>query len=409
MHLTWIIYGSRLVRMQGMAGEALVIHRKPVITQQRCRDSARLKGLFIGLLLLVFLFSQTHAFASGQELFEWELRVIVEKANIHLESDENSTVAMTVPQSSILRSYEKEGEWFRVIFQQESGIVVIGYIHSSQVEIMKEKVEQKIDFWGEESDFFKGIGLTVKVSVGFNHIAAGEINDGIRGVVDYYKDLMSYWGQSFDREIEPFHSGFDFGADAIYSLTSHIGIGLGLSYVQWGNKSWLLLADVNYPRRFDSTPRVKALPVRLGAFVTLPIFRKINVTFNAGPTYYFVRYIYNMSYSPYAVVQKASGRGLGFHGGIGLELEWNSRSTLFIEYQGRHAKLNTFEGTEEKIIFGDRLKEEGPLCCMEYMEGTEIGRRLVVCNEEMLSNPNVKKAEFDLGGFAIRVGVKVKF
>jgi len=34
---------------------------------------------------------------------------------------------------------------------------------------------------------------------------------------------------------------------------------------------------------------------------------------------------------------------------------------------------------------------------------------LVVCNEEMLLYPNVKKAEFDLSGFAIRVGVKVKF
>ena len=30
--------------MQGMAGEAVVIHLKPVITQQMHRDSARLKG-----------------------------------------------------------------------------------------------------------------------------------------------------------------------------------------------------------------------------------------------------------------------------------------------------------------------------------------------------------------------------
>jgi hypothetical protein len=44
LYLTWIIHGSRLVQMQGMAGEAVVIHRKPVIPQQVCRDSARLKG-----------------------------------------------------------------------------------------------------------------------------------------------------------------------------------------------------------------------------------------------------------------------------------------------------------------------------------------------------------------------------
>ncbi len=369
----------------------------------------RMRGLFIGLLLLVFLFSHNYAFASGQELFEWELRVIVEKANIHLEPGENSTVVITIPQTSILRSYEKEGEWFRVIFQQESGIVVIGYIHSGQVLVMKEKVDQKTNFWGEESEFFKGIGLTVKVSVGFNRIAAGEINAGIRGTVDYYKYLISYFGHYFDSEVKPFHSGFDFGVDAIYSLTSHIGIGLGLSYAQWGSSSWLPLAEPNYLRRLDSQARVKAYPVRLGAFVTLPIFRKINVTFNAGPTYYFVRQFYNMSYPPYAVIQKTSGQGLGFHGGIGLELEWSSRATLFIEYQGRYAKFDTFEGTEENVFSGGRLKEEGPLSFMEYMEGSETGRRLTVVNEEMLLSPNVKKADFDLSGFAIRIGAKVKF
>jgi len=361
----------------------------------------RTKGLFIGLLLLVFLFSQTYAFASGQELFEWELRVIVEKANIHLEPGENSTVAMTVPQSSILRSYEKEGEWFRVIFQQESGIVVIGYIHSSQVKIMKEKVDQKIDFWGEESDFFKGIGLTVKVSVGFNRIAAGEINAGIRGVVDYYKYLISYWGHELDGDVEPFHSGFDFGADAIYSLTSHIGIGLGVSYVQWGSKSWLPLKDVGYTKRLDSMPWVRALPVRLGAFVPLPVFRKINVTFNAGPAYYFVRYKYNMAYPPYTVVQKASGQGLGFHGGIGLELEWNSRATLFIEYQGRYAKFNNFEGVE----FKSGTKGEGSLFYIED-EGMP---QIAIYDEAPHWYDTVRRADFDLSGFAIRVGAKVKF
>lgn len=373
----------------------------------RLRVKHQYSSLMVLLLSGILLFP---VFASGQDLFEWELRVIVEKANIHLEPGENSTVVITVPLSSILRSYEKEGEWFRVIFQQESGIVVIGYIHSSQAEVMKKKVDKKIDFWGEESGFFKGIGLTVKVSLGFNHIAAGEINDGIRGMVEYYKDLISEWGHYFDREVKPFHSGFDFGADAIYSLTSHIGIGLGLSYIQWERKSWLTLTEPKLLRRLESMPQVKAIPVRLGAFVTLPLFRKINVIFNAGPTYYFARYIYHMAYRPYSVIQKASGKGLGFHGGIGLELEWNSRATFFIEYQGRYAKLNTFEGTEEIISFGDRQTRKGLLCSVEYMEGSEMGRGLAVYKEEeMLLYPNVKRADFDLGGFAIRVGAKVKF
>jgi hypothetical protein len=359
------------------------------------------------LLLLGFFSYQVYGRSVDQELFEWELRVIVEKADIHLEPDANSTVAVTVPQSSILRSYEKEGEWFRVIFQQESGIVVIGYIHSSQVNIIKEDVDQKINFWAAEPDFFKGIGLTVKVSVGFNRIAAGEINSGIRGVVDYYKYLISFWGHELDGELEAFHSGFDFGADAIYSVTSNIGIGLGVGYVQWENKSWLKLKNVDYPKRLDSAPVVRAVPVRLGGFVTFPVFRKINVTFNAGPAYYFVRYKYNMNYQPYTVVQKASGQGLGFHGGIALELEWNSRSTLFIEYQGRYAKINTFEGTEERVFgMSSWSEEKGPLF---FIEDEGMSPQIAIYNVAPHWYDNVRRADFDLSGFAVRVGAKVKF
>lgn len=366
----------------------------------------RMAGLFIGILLLGVFSYKAYPFDNDEDLFEWELRVIEVKADIHMEPDENSPVVMTVPQSSILRSYEKEGEWFRVIFQHENGIVVIGYIHSGRVKVMKEKIDQRIDFWGEESDFFKGIGLIVKVSVGFNHIAAAEINHGIRGVVDYYKFILSRWGHYFDREVEPFHSGFDFGADAIYNINSHIGVGLGLSYVQWGNKSWLSLKEPQYARRLDSTPRVKAYPVRLGAFVTLPVFRNINVTFNAGPSYYFVHYKYNMSYRPYALILKASGQGWGFHGGAGLELEWNSRSTLFIEYQGRYAKLNNFEGVEEEVIGAFRDKVEGPLL---YIAGEGLPTLIGIFNEAPHWYDTVRKANFDLSGFAVRVGVKVKF
>jgi hypothetical protein len=366
-----------------------------------------MKALSVGFSILVFFSFQAYSFDGSEDTFEWELRVIEEKGDIHLEPDIKSPVVMTVPQSSILRSYEKEEEWFRVIFQHENGIVVIGYIHSSQVKVMKEDVEQKIDFWGEESGFFKGIGLTFKLSVGFNHIAAAEINEGIRGVVDYYKFLISSWGQYFDKEIEPFHSGFDFGADAIYSLNSYLGIGLGLSYVQWGSKSWLPLKETLYfARRLDSTIRVKAYPVRLGAYVTLPVFRNINLTFNAGPSYHFVKYTYNMSYRPYAVILKANGQGWGVHGGIGFELEWNSRSTLFIEYEGRYAKLSGFKGIEEEVVGTSRDKTEGPLL---YIAGEGLPTLIGIFREPPSWYDTVRKAEFDLSGFAVRIGAKVKF
>ena len=61
------------------------------------------------ILITVFLFLgffpfQARAFSIGQDIVEWELRVMAGQADIHLEPNENSTIVMTVPQSSILRS-----------------------------------------------------------------------------------------------------------------------------------------------------------------------------------------------------------------------------------------------------------------------------------------------------------------
>lgn len=352
-------------------------------------------------------FCSNQLFPSGtiQDLIEWEVRVTVEKANIHMEPSEKSPVVMTVPRSSILQSYEKKDDWFRVVFKHENGIVVIGYIHSSQVKAIKEKAVKKTDFWSEESDFFKGIGLTIKVFVGYNHIAAGEINNGLTGLVDYHKYLVSYTGHYFEGQIKPFHSGFDFGADAIYSLTSRIGIGVGLSYVQWGSYDYIPLSNPSYNRRLDSTIRVNALPVRLGIYYTLPLFRKINLTLNAGPTYYFAKHNYNLQYRPYYVVQDANGQGWGFHGGLGLELEWNSRSTLFIEYQGRYVNLNNFTGEERSRFHWEG--EQGSLFYINYHES--IPSIIGIFSQVPYWFQAARKANYDLSGFAIRLGAKIKF
>jgi len=364
---------------------------------------SNLRKSFLVIILILGLFPiQVFPSYPIQDILEWEIRVIVEKANIHMEPSEGSPVVMTVSQSSILQSYEKKDDWFRVVYKHENGIVVIGYIHSSQVMAVKEKVVKKTDFWSAESDFFKGIGLTIKVSLGYNHIAAEEINQGLAGVVDYYQLLLSYMGDSFNGEIMPFHSGFDFGADAIYNVTSRIGIGLGLSYMQWGNLDYISLAHPGSIRRLDSHIRVNALPVRLGVFYTLPVFKKINLTFNAGPTYYFSKHTYNMQYKPYTVSQKAHGQGWGFHGGIALELEWNSRSTLFIEYQGRHVNLNNFKGTE-RVNFQE---EEGSLLYVEY---DYIPSQIGISSQAPEFCRTARNANYDFSGFAIRIGAKIKF
>ena len=55
-----------------------------------------------------------------------------------------SPVVTTVATDTILESYEKQGEWFRVIIRSDKeGVASIGYILSSDVEIISEKLSQE--------------------------------------------------------------------------------------------------------------------------------------------------------------------------------------------------------------------------------------------------------------------------
>ncbi len=72
---------------------------------------------------------------------EWELKVLVEKANIRMEPDMKSPVVTYVVRGAMLKSYERTGAWFRVIIgSDKDGFVSMGYIQVSDVEIVKEKL-----------------------------------------------------------------------------------------------------------------------------------------------------------------------------------------------------------------------------------------------------------------------------
>ena len=95
---------------------------------------------YLRSLLAICLFPLA-IYAVNQEITEWKLKISVEKAFVRLKPDMNSPVESTVAKGTILQSHEKVEEWYRVVIgPDESGFVVIGYIHSDNVEIIAEKI-----------------------------------------------------------------------------------------------------------------------------------------------------------------------------------------------------------------------------------------------------------------------------
>lgn len=348
------------------------------------------------------------------ETSEWELKVAVEKAEIRLEPDLKSPVAATVLQGAPLKSYEKVNEWFRVIIgPDEKGFVVIGYIHSTMVEIISEKTTKEPDFWEEEPEFFEGMGLSVMLSGGLNYFSGGDIKKGVEGLYEMTAVALSSIGYSVEKKIRPFRRATDIMGEIIYNLTPRIGIGLGAGYLRSTVTSILTASGEDiWLKQLGSSPEITAFPISLGLFYKHPIHPSFSISFNGGTALYLTKYHYSLatSWTDWTnLFHSAKATSLGFYGGIGLEIQLTKRATFLIEGRGRYVRISNFKGKaiEREYVVFDYVDTE--------LEGTlyyiEDGGKsfLAVYKEEPSGFETVRKAAFDFSGLSLRAGFRVKF
>ena len=353
---------------------------------------------------------------------EWELKILVEKANIRMEPDENSPVVTTVARGTILKSYERTGVWFRVIIMSDkAGFVSLGYIHTSDVEIVKENLSQENDFWKyEEPSSFHGIGLSLKLTGGMAYFSGGDVRVGTRGMYNQNSDYLSSQGFMLESFLKSFHFGAELSGDIVFNLNPKFGIGIGSGFIYAYNRSLLTINEEEFMYRIfqmESHPEIRVIPLKVGMFFSFPIHRLFNITINAGPVLYFAKYRYTMS-SDCDILDnlyhEASAKRMGFQGGIGLEINLNQNAIFLIEYHGRYAKISNFQGKArindwELNINGtasDNVSiEEGTL----YFLKNQKYPGLAILKGKPSGYENIRTAVFDLSGFNLRAGLKFRF
>jgi len=361
------------------------------------------------VLICIVLFSLYPLYSDTSQ---WKIKISVEEANIRLEPAVESPVVLTLAKGAVLDSYEKTEGWFRVVIgPDEKGFTLIGYLHSSDVEVLEEKIIKEPDFWEEEPEFFEGIGLRVKISGGLSFIGSGDIDKGTRGFFDSTADLFLSSGYTVDKRPESFGPALDISGDIIFIIKPRIGIGLGISHIRASAKNFLLVSgkELYLEQQVGSIPKITVIPIRLGAFFTIPIHGSFSISLNGGPSLYLTRYSYAMETNIRDITdvfQKATARSLGFHGGLGIAVDLTKRSVFFIEGQGRYAKISNFEG-EERLRNTDNVysEEKGKLYYFE--DGTYF--YLTIRNEEPSGYKTIKKATFNLSGISLRAGLIIKF
>jgi opacity protein-like surface antigen len=376
-----------------------------------------MKRIYLWLVLCGSSFLALSVHAWSAQASEWTLKVSVTEARVRLKPDPASPAVSVLPKGTILKSFAKEGEWFRVTVEAgQKGFVVIGYLSSADIEVVEKKSVEEPDLWEEVTAEFRGVGISVRIGGGFFFFGSGDIEPGVSGMFDQTEDTIS----SLDADIQeskkvPIQSGYDLWGDIIYHLNSRIGVGLRFDHFQASAKSTLrfTIYDPYEPFTIWSLPDITAISISPEFYYSYPLNRLLTFVANGGPALYFVDYEYGRKFIipmlEEDIHQKVKATRFGFQGGIGLEFRLNPRATIFVETQGRYARISNLEG--EEIFFRSwnlqifSSKENGSF----YYDEVGTYPSLVVLSNESAAAENVRKAVLDLSGVSLALGVRFKF
>jgi len=263
----------------------------------------------------------------------------------------------------------------------------------------------------------QGIGL--KLYGLYGSIGDGDVYEGLKGPTDWWAQVITLSGFARTGDFKQFDNSWEAGGDLIFYFTPVLGIGLGGGYLQTlpAKTEMTFTKTANPDIHMSMNPKITAIPVRASLYASIPMGSALRLTLHGGASYYFTRMEFAWRLGTDSdwiqVENKADSKGLGFHGGAGLEFNFSSSASLFVEATGRLAKISGFTGDATMSTSGGgSATDSGTLYYWKYDYGPlgiipEIGIRDPAPSGANYSD--VREAEIDLSGFGLRAGFIFRF
>ncbi len=401
--------------------------------------------LITGSILLCLL----HYFVAAADLPAGgiKLRVTAEQANVRERPDITSPIIQQLPEGAILEAERKEGEWYTVLVEKDEGGSIPGYVHESLVAIMeappeeplrKERPEERKEAQEQPPprpveeiqeaprhvpppvrpgavQAAKEDRLGLSFWLGGRYATIGDLNEGTRGLARYYETRLAATGEG---DVKALHFGYLLGAEVRLPLAFGFYLSFGLEYGSGEAASSIVYKDVSQEATLTVKPRVRAVPLSLAlVYYPLPSFY-----LKAGLEYTFARCGYSyrltelepdpMTESWLEWTGQASSSGFGYLAGLGYDWNLTSALSLTAEIAYRHSRLGDFSGEDvykESSLY--ESTEKGRLYYFQVDTGTAEVVPLVFIREKRPTEAGVvavRKAELNLSGFSLKLGIKVQ-
>ncbi len=191
---------------------------------------------------------------------------------------------------------------------------------------------------------------------GLSYLSPGDVNTGVEGWANLYGAAILH-DYTASGEFEPLRLGFDFGGELLIQFSPQFALGLGGGYIT-ASKNF----TINYtepgelPITYTSETKMGAIPLRLSLYYFLPVGPAFNISVHAGAGYYLASLNFhhraeNAIYFEERTIDNKGG-GLGFHGGLGLEIVLSPMISLVFDLTGRVASFSNFTGDFTEAMTG---------------------------------------------------------
>jgi hypothetical protein len=198
----------------------------------------------------------------------------------------------------------------------------------------------------------------------------------------------------------------DFGGELLLQFNPQLALGLGVGYLQASRSSSLVISDAGKDYEESWSPKISAVPVTLSLHYFVPLSGKIRLSLDAGVGYYFGKCTdtqHIVFIGEFDRTYDTTASGIGFHGGLGLEIPVAPAVSIVFEARGRFAKLGGFKGS----VASDSSTVTGDV----WLADVNIGKTLTLIEvyDSTPSGANPRLAKLDFSGFSAVAGFVFRF
>ena len=374
------------------------------------------------LLFLIVSLAGAPLLAAAQKA-PARVKVIAEQANLREKPDIGSSIVQQITEGTVLEADRKEGEWYFVRFTLEDGGVIGGWLHESLVEPVAggtpvpaaaapgaAPVQATSGGTASARSETSAFPLEISVSAGVATLAPRDLNDGARGFPDWFGAMV---GLPAPETADILHLGSAAEIELAYRISPRLAIGLGAGYLHAANGDEMTFADELDTRTVSTKPSVSSGSVK----ATVRFYPGAGLYLRGALGLYSVKagYLYRIEGDGTWTESRgsATATGLGAEAAFGGEWAVGLRTAFFAEAGLRMAGVDELTGENTDSNSTDvKVIETGTLYYFGRMAADDNDYPLVAVRASAPAGSDyvgTRRAEINLSGMSIRVGLRYRF